>query len=60
MGRASEITCRTIQVKDTKNDKIYTPEQYNSDPALKKYIERRISENIAMVLGAVVVSDENE
>lgn len=46
MIKVGKYTCRNMGVKDTTNGKYYTEEMIKNDPELKKYIERRMNENI--------------
>lgn len=41
-----ELTCRIGGVLDTSTGRIYSAEEVKNDPALKKYIEKKMNENI--------------
>jgi len=41
-----DLTCRIGGVRDTSTGRIYSAEEVKKDPALKKYIEKKINENI--------------
>lgn len=49
---SKKYTHRNMGVKDTSTGRIYTAEEIENNPELKKYIERRITENICMAIGA--------
>lgn len=48
-----ELTCRMGGVLDTSTGKRYSPEDIKADPKLKKYIEKKMNENINRAINAM-------
>lgn len=51
MMKKSKILCKTVQIKDLSDEKIYTPRGYKENAELKKFVNKKISESIAKTLG---------
>lgn len=49
--KKSKILCKTVQIKDLYDEKIYTPREYKENAGLKKFVNKKISESIAKTLG---------
>ncbi len=46
-----ELTCKMGGVLDTSTGKMYSEEEIKSNPELKKYIEKKMNENINRAFG---------
>ena len=48
-----ELTCKMAGVLDTSTGRVYTEKEIKSNPELKKYIEKKMNENINRALSAM-------